>query len=165
MQDFLESIVSQNLNSPPHTTPFSKGLRTFTGGSLLNLANTLGVIDYLNFCFSLSYTMRKPYTELEGRNSWKIEQTLRASFSWGEIKVCEYMGEVWTIKGTLQVSTSPVLDKVEVTCVFFSHPGGHVSSSWAVTQWPGHLIWLRGQVGLKCSHLPASAQRGHLFAF
>ena len=118
VQGFLESIVSQNLNSPPSHHPFLQELRTFTGESLLNLANTLVVIDYLNFCFSISYTMGKPYTELEGGNSWKIEQALKASFSWGKIKVCESMGEVWTVKGTLQVSTSPVLDKVEVTCVF-----------------------------------------------
>ena len=67
MHGFLE-FVSQNSNSPPSHYRFLQGAQNFTGGSLLNLANTLGVTDYLNFCFSLSHTMRKLYGKLEGGN-------------------------------------------------------------------------------------------------
>ena len=48
--------------------PFSRGPRTFTDGSLLNLANTLEIIDYLNICFSLSHTVRKLCGDLEDGN-------------------------------------------------------------------------------------------------
>lgn len=46
------------------TLLFSEELRTFPVGSLLNRANTFGVIDYLHICFSLSQTTEKFFGEL-----------------------------------------------------------------------------------------------------
>lgn len=64
LHGFSEFIFFSKLKFFAFTFLFSEELRTFIVGSFLNLANTFGVIDYLNICFPLSQIMRKFCGEL-----------------------------------------------------------------------------------------------------